>query len=177
MSLQKRLVALTALLLVIGLAVADVVIYASVHSYLYGQVDSTLAQDEALAFNYVTFTYAHAQSATHPSAPLSEAALSRRVSTDVYVVVLNHAGHVILRRPSGSPTHPDPAPVLTKSIPVQQVPELYRRSHGVSAGRYAGTFHPDPNAVVVAARGGTPTARTARSRSPCPRGRWSRRSR
>ncbi|HEY6471423.1 MAG TPA: HAMP domain-containing sensor histidine kinase [Acidimicrobiales bacterium] len=154
MSLQKRLVALTALLLVIGLAVADVVIYASVHSYLYGQVDSTLAQDEALAFNYLTFTYAHSLSATaaHPAVPLSESALSRRVSTDVYVIVVNHQGQVILRRPSGSPTHPDPAPVLTKGIPVQQVPELYRR-HGVAAGRYAGTFHPDPNAVVVGARG------------------------
>jgi two-component system OmpR family sensor kinase len=154
MSLQKRLVALTAVLLVIGLAVADIVIYASVHSYLYGQVDSTLAQDEALAFNYLTFTYAHSlsPSAAHPTPPLSEAALSRRVSTNVYVVVLNHQGQVILRRPSGSPTHPDPAPVLTKGIPVQQVPELYRR-HGVRAGRYAGTFHPDPNAVVVGALG------------------------
>jgi two-component system OmpR family sensor kinase len=154
MSLQKRLVALTALLLVIGLAVADIVIYASVHSYLYGQVDSTLAQDEALAFNYLNFTYAHSLSSTaaHPAAPMSESALSRRVSTDVYVIVLNHRGQVILRRPSGSPTHPDPEPVLTKGIPVQQVPELYRR-HGVSAGRYAGTFHPDPNAVVLGARG------------------------
>jgi two-component system OmpR family sensor kinase len=146
MSLQKRLVAIVALLLVIGLAVADLVIYASVHSYLYGQADSTLAQDEALAFNYITFSY------TNTRVPLNETSLSRRVSTNVYVIVLNHQGKVILRRPSGSPRYPDPQPILTKTIPVQQVPELYR-THGVRAGRYAGTFHPDPNAVVLAASG------------------------
>ena len=55
MSLQKRLVAVVALLLVVGLLVADVVIYASVRSFLYGQADNTLAQNEALSFNYLTF--------------------------------------------------------------------------------------------------------------------------
>ena len=39
MSLQKRLVAVMALLLVIGLAVADVVTYASVRSFLFGRAD------------------------------------------------------------------------------------------------------------------------------------------
>jgi hypothetical protein len=51
MSLQKRLVAVVALLLVIGLVVADVVTYASVRSFLYGQADNTLAQNESLGFN------------------------------------------------------------------------------------------------------------------------------
>ena len=50
MSLQKRLVGVVALLLVVGLLVADVVIYASVRSFLYGQADNTLAQNEALRF-------------------------------------------------------------------------------------------------------------------------------
>ena len=58
MSLQKRLVALVALLLVIGLVVADVAVYTSVRSFLYGQADATLAQDEALGFNYLTFAAA-----------------------------------------------------------------------------------------------------------------------
>ncbi len=146
MSLQKRLVAVMALLLVIGLVVADLVTYASVHSFLYGQADSTLTQDEALAFNYVTF-------AAQRKVPLSESSLSRRVSTDVYVTVLNREGHVILRRPSGSQTQPDPPPILTRTIPVQQVPDIYRRHHGVRAGRYAGTFVPDPDAVVLGASG------------------------
>jgi two-component system OmpR family sensor kinase len=50
-------------------------------------------------------------------------------------------------------SHPDPAPILTGHIPVQQVPEIYRRNHGVRAGRYAGTFRPDPDAVVLGAKG------------------------
>ena len=56
-----------------------------------------------------------------------------------------------MRRPSGSPTHPDPAPILTKGIPVQQVPDIY--SAGVHVGRYAGTFRPDPDAVVLRQHG------------------------
>jgi two-component system OmpR family sensor kinase len=146
MSLQKRLAAVMALLLVIGLAVADVVTYASVRSFLYGRADSTLAQDEALAFNYMTY-------ASMKKAPVTVTSLSRRVSTDVYVTVLNRSDQVILRRPSGPPRYPDPAPILTKNIPVQQVPDIYRRHHGVRSGRYAGTFDPDPNAVVLGATG------------------------
>jgi two-component system OmpR family sensor kinase len=146
MSLQKRLVAVVALLLVIGLLVADVVTYASVRSFLYGRADSTLAQDEALAFNYLEFASVH-------RVPVSLTAMSRRVSTDIYVIVLNRQGRVVVRRPSGSPTRPDPAPILTSGLPVQQVPDIYRRHNGVHAGRYAGTFRPDADAVVLGATG------------------------
>ncbi len=66
------------------------------------------------------------------------------------MVLLDRSGQVILRRPSGSPTHPDPAPILTKDIPVQQVPDIYSRVH---VGRYAGTFRPDPDAVVLGSTG------------------------
>ena len=143
MSLQKRLVAIVALLLVLGLLAADVVIYASVRSFLYGQADNTLAQNEAVGFNYLTFS-----AGRHPR--VSAPGFSRRVSDAVYVTLLDRNGKVVLRRPSGSPTHPDPAPILTKSIPVQQVPEIYSR---VRVGRYAGTFHPDPDAVVLGSKG------------------------
>ena len=143
MSLQKRLVALVALLLVIGLAVADVVTYTSVRSFLYGQADNTLAQNEALGFNYLTFAAAR-------GLPVNQADLSRRVSADVYVILLDRVGHVALTRPSGPPAHPDPAPILTKGIPVQQVPDIYSR---VRVGRYAGTFRPDPDAVVLRSTG------------------------
>ena len=70
-------------------------------------------------------------------------------------------------RPSGPPAHPDPAPILTKDIPVQQVPDIDSR---VRVGRYAGTFRPDPDAVVLAEHRATPTARTAPSPSRCPQG-------
>ena len=85
MSLQKRLVAVVALLLVIGLLVADVVTYASVRSFLYGQADNTLAQNEALGFNYLTY-------AAGRDLPITEANLSRRVSSDVYLTLLDRNG-------------------------------------------------------------------------------------
>ena len=143
MSLQKRLVAVVALLLVLGLAVADVVTYASVRSFLYGQADNTLAQNESLGFNYVT--YAAGRGLT-----VKQVDLSRRISSDVYVQILDHSGKVILSRPSGPIAHPDPAPILTTDIPVQQVPDIDSR---VRVGRYAGTFHPDPDAVVLGSTG------------------------
>jgi two-component system, OmpR family, sensor kinase len=141
-SLQRRLVALVALLLVVGLAVADVVTYASVHSYLYGQADDTLDQQEALAFNYL-------QIAAFRHEPVTRNELSHRVGTNVYLVLLDRQGHMILSRPSGSPSRPDPAPALTHTMPVQQVPDLYRRH----PGRYAGTFRPDPNSVTLGSTG------------------------
>ncbi len=143
MSLQKRLVALVAVLLVLGLVAADVVIYASVRSFLYGQADNTLAQSEALGFDYLTY-------AAERNRPVNQTELSRRVSTDVYLTVLDRSGRVLVRRPSGSPTRPDPAPVLTAHIPVQQVPDIYGRVH---VGRYAGALRPDPDAVVLASTG------------------------
>ncbi len=143
MSLQKRLVALVALLLVLGLVVADVVTYTSVRSFLYGQADNTLAQNESLGFNYMTYAAAR-------DLPVSKANLSRRVTADVYVQLLNRAGKVILTRPSGPAARPDPAPILTKDIPVQQVPDIDSR---VRVGRYAGTFRPDPDAVVLGSTG------------------------
>ena len=100
MSLQKRLVAVMALLLVVGLLVADVVTYASVRSFLYGQADNTLAQNEALGFNYLTFA-AGAQPAGHQGRSLAPG-LVRRVPRSL----LNRQGQVILRRPSGSPPTP-----------------------------------------------------------------------
>jgi two-component system OmpR family sensor kinase len=143
MSLQKRLVAVVASLLVLGLLVADVVTYAEVHSFLYGQADSTLAQNESLGFQYVTY-------AAERNVPVNKADLSRRISADVYVQLLNRSGHLILTRPSGPMARPDPAPILTKDIPVQEVPDIDSR---VRVGRYAGTFRPDPDAVVLGSTG------------------------
>ena len=73
--------------------------------------------------------------------------LSRRVSTDVYVILRNSQGQVVMRRPSGPATNPDPSPILTKDIPVQHVPRF--DNPGLGSGRYAGTFRPDPDAVVL----------------------------
>ena len=158
MSLQKRLVAVVASLLVIGLLVADIVTYAEVHSFLYGQADNTLAQNESLGFQYLTF-------AAERELPVNQADLSRRISADVYVQLLNHSGHVILSRPSGPMAHPDPAPILTKGIPVQKVPDLDRRASAATPARSA----PIPTPWCWGAQG-TPTAATARSPSRYRRG-------
>jgi two-component system OmpR family sensor kinase len=139
-NLHRRLVAVVAVLLVVGLMIADFATYASVRSFLYGRADDALASSETLAFNYLTFT---AQKQVSPT----EAELSRHVSPDVYIIITNAAGQVVLRRPSGSPTRPDPSPILTSSIPVQQVPNVHQHF-----GRYGGTFRPDPDAFVVGAR-------------------------
>jgi two-component system OmpR family sensor kinase len=141
-SLQRRLVAVTALLLVTGLAVADVVTYASVRSFLYGRADDTLTSAETLAYNYVTFAAAQGN-------PVTAADLSRHVSDDVYVLITNAQGHVVVRSPSGTSTRPDPAPILSPSIPVQQATQ----PANLHFGRHRGTFRPDPNAVVVGSQG------------------------
>jgi two-component system OmpR family sensor kinase len=140
-SLQRRLVAVMSILLVIGLVVADVVTFVSVRSFLYGRADATLASSEALAFNYVAF-------AAERNTPLSKSDLSRHVSPDVYVLIISRAGKTVISRPSGSPTRPDPMPLLSASVPVQLSPNVNTRKFG----RYAGTFRPDPNAVIVGSK-------------------------
>jgi two-component system OmpR family sensor kinase len=142
MSLQRRLVAVMSILLVAGLLIADIVTYISVRSFLYGQADETLASSEALAFNYVAYSAAR-------TTPITESNLSRHVSPDVYVLIKDRAGNVIVQRPSGSPARPDPVPLVSAAVPVQRVPDVDRTKFG----RYAGTFHPDPNAVIVGSKG------------------------
>jgi len=67
--------------------------------------DSRLASSETLAFNYVVAASVH-------HAPLAERNLSRHVSPDVYVLIIGPQGKVLVRRPSGSPHRPDPAPLI-----------------------------------------------------------------
>jgi len=141
-SLQRRLVAVLSILLVVGLLVADIVTYVSVRSFLYGRADDTLASSETLAFNYVAYDTEHKKA-------LSAADLSRHVSPDVYVLIISPKGKVLVSRPSGSPTKPDPTPLLSASIPAQRSPDVRTREFG----RFGGTFRPNPNAVIVGSRG------------------------
>jgi two-component system, OmpR family, sensor kinase len=140
-TLQRRLVAVMSILLVAGLLVADIVTYVSVRSFLYGRADETLTSSEGLAFNYVAFATMH-------KTALSASDLSRHVSPDVYVLIISPQGKVLVRRPSGSPARPNPAPLVTGRVPVQLVPSGNARKFG----RYAGTFRPDPNAVIVGSK-------------------------
>ena len=103
MSLQRRLLAVMALLLAAGLLVADLATYASVRSFLYGRADATLASSESVAYDYLTFSAMH-----HGRVTLDD--LDRRVSPDVYVVLLSPGGKVLIRRPSGPPATPTRPP-------------------------------------------------------------------
>jgi two-component system, OmpR family, sensor kinase len=140
-TLQRRLVAVMSILLVVGLLVADIVTYVSVRSFLYGRADETLTSSEGLAFNYVAFATLHKTS-------LSTADLSRHVSPDVYVLIINKHGKVVVSRPSGSPARPNPQPLVSGAVPVQSMPSIAAHTFG----RYAGTFRPDPNAVIVGSK-------------------------
>lgn len=138
MNLHRRLVAVMAILLVVGLGVADFVTYASVSSFLYGRADDQLSASEVVAANYLIYSSNH-------GAKVTASDLSRRVSPDLYILIVNAQGHVLLRRPSGSPDRPDPQPTSLYSIPVQN--EGASDEHHF--GRYAGTYRPNPSAVVV----------------------------
>jgi two-component system OmpR family sensor kinase len=141
-NLHRRLVAVMAILLVVGLGVADFVTYASVRSFLYGRADDQLSSAQVLASNYLIYAAAH-------KVPPTRSELSHRVSPDLYLLVVNEQGRVILRRPSGSPDRPDPRPTLLSSIPVVGSDTLAKRHFG----RNAGSYRPDPSAVVVGSRG------------------------
>ena len=54
MNLHRRLVAVMAILLVVGLGVADFVTYASVRSFLYGRADAELSSSELVAADYLS---------------------------------------------------------------------------------------------------------------------------
>ena len=57
---------------------------------------------------------------------LNGAALSARISPDVYVVVTNTDGSPLYTRPSGSDTYQDPPPVISGDIPVIHGPRKHR---------------------------------------------------
>ena len=131
-----------AILLVVGLAVADFVTYASVSSFLYGRADNQLASSEAVASNYLSAAAQH-----HVTVTAAE--LSHRVSPDLYLLVVDARGHVLLNRPSGSPNRPDPRPIHLAGIPVQDS-DISTHGH---FGRHGGAFSPNPDAVVVGGHG------------------------
>ncbi|MGA2522088.1 MAG: HAMP domain-containing sensor histidine kinase [Acidimicrobiales bacterium] len=63
---------------------------------------------------------------------LNRSSLSARLSSDAYVEVLSHRGVVLFRDPSGTPERPDPAPVVTARLHVQDLPpaNVFGRRHG-----------------------------------------------
>src|SRR3974390_1143350 len=101
-----------ALLLGVGVAIADVRTYATLHSSLYGRLDAQLDGAQAVAYRYLS---ADARLGRTPTAAI----LGGRVSPDVYVLVLGPGGHVVVDNPSGAIGSPDPAPLLPRTIRVE----------------------------------------------------------
>jgi two-component system OmpR family sensor kinase len=138
MTLRRRLTVTLALLLAVGLAVADVVTYTAVRSFLYGRADVQVDTSARQALSYLQHLRAEGRT---PSVQGLEA----RVGPDVYVEVLGPGGTVALGRPSGSADAPDPAPVLPKGLRVSLAPA--RRVFG----NRLGVYHPLPEAFTVSA--------------------------
>ena len=152
MRLRRRLTITMAILLILGLAVAEVLTYSSLRTFLYGQLDEQLDVAQHQAYRYLEYVHLHGTEA-------SERGLDDRTSPNVYLLVLNPQGRLVLALPSGSPYHPDPPPLLPGqhapitvggALPprlVQAAPEIhiFGDSHGV--------YRPDPYSFNLAAYG------------------------
>ncbi|MDA8359545.1 MAG: HAMP domain-containing sensor histidine kinase [Actinomycetota bacterium] len=135
MKLYQKLTLTMAVLLVVGLAVADVVTYTSLRSFLYGRLDAQLASSQHLAIRYLDFSVRHHR-------PVTQDGIDNRVDPDVYVLVIAPDGRVLASRPSGLPDHPDPAPVLPSRLRVASSEVAGQVHHG-------GAYHPNPDAFTV----------------------------
>jgi two-component system, OmpR family, sensor kinase len=131
MRLHRRLMVSMAVLLVIGLAITDIVTYASLRSFLFGKLDDQLDSSQRLAVHYLDF-------AAHRRIQPDLRHLDYRVSPEVYVILLARTGRTILRRPSGFPGHPNPRPI---------VPRAVRLSPLVATS--VGPFRPNPNSITL----------------------------
>jgi|SRR5579875_36515 len=136
MHLHRRLTLAMAVLLVIGLAVADLVTYTSLRSFLFGRLDSQLSYAQSNAVRYLV--HVHRRGRT-----LAVEGMSDRLSPDVYVIVLGPTGSVVATRPSGTPLHPTPRPVVPRSVRLS--PTL---------GPTRGPYRPNPSHFTLVARDG-----------------------
>ena len=161
MKLRRRLTIVLGSLLALGLAVSGLLIYSSVRSYLYGRLDAQLDVAQEQAYHYLIYLDAHsvrlkqsglttgvsagsggsAGSAgpgstagpTPSNGSRAQRVLAERLNPDVSVMVLDHDGRILVSRPSGPATHPDPQPVIPSRIPVQSVPpaHVFGKDEGV----------------------------------------------
>ncbi len=136
MRLRRRLMIAMAVLLLIGLAISDVVTYTSLRSFLYGRLDYQLAEAQKDAVHHLLFRGHHGTTTLHR--------LIQRISPEVYVIVLGPRGTVLAVRPSGTPAHPTPRPVVPRSVRLSR-----------EIGPVRGPYRPNPYNFTLAARNGT----------------------
>lgn len=136
MRLHRRLTLWMAVLLVIGLAVADVVTYTSLRSFLYGRLDEQLYYAQRNAVRYLVW----AQKQTYT---ITSEGIDRRLNPDVYVLVLGHTGGLVATRPSGTTLNPTPAPHVPRSVRVSP-----------TIGQARGPYRPNPYNFTLSSRSG-----------------------
>jgi two-component system OmpR family sensor kinase len=133
-----------AVVLVVALAVANLITYSSLRSFLYGRLDDQIDGAQLQAYNYLTHT---SRDRFPPPVRVLKARLDGRVSPDTYVVLLSRSGHVLLTVPSGTQTAPDPMPL----VPVSLRPAPLPRSHHF--GALGGAYHAESNSTEVGSVG------------------------
>ena len=141
MKLQRRLSLTMALLLVLGLLIADVATYTSLRSFLVGRLDEQLSVAQRQAYDDLVYLAARGRVVT-------AAHLESHVSPDAYVLLLAKDGRTLIDLPSGSPSNPDPRPALAS--PLRAQPALRARIYG----RHQGAYRPSPYSFEAPAVGG-----------------------
>jgi two-component system OmpR family sensor kinase len=117
-TLRRRLVVTIVAVVAVGLIAVDVITLTSLHSFLYGRVDSQLTT----AAHQVAALEVRAQASGQPTSAKQVLDL---VSPDVYVEVLDRHGVVVVVKPSGSSLSADPPPILPVPLPVRPLAGTY----------------------------------------------------
>ena len=136
MTLRQRLVVTIVAVVAVGLVAVDLIVLTSLHSFLYGRVDSQLT------------TAAHQVSALTRRAelagqPVTATQIRQRVSPDVYVVLLGPDGVPGVSAPSGSRFQADPPPRLPAALPVHPL------GGGYDVDQPSQAYRPASSAITV----------------------------
>ena len=136
MTLRRRLVATMVAVVAVGVIAVDVITLASLHSFLYGRVDSQLT---SAARQVAALTVRAEERGT----PVTEQAVRGRVSPDVYVELLGAGGAPEVVKPSVTDLQADPRPQLPDPLPVRPL------STGTAGAGASQAYRPAPSAVTV----------------------------
>ncbi|HEX3980240.1 MAG TPA: HAMP domain-containing sensor histidine kinase [Acidimicrobiales bacterium] len=115
MKLRRQLVITMIILVAVGLAAVNLITFTSLHSYLYGRVDDQLQGASQQMASYVT-------RARQNGFNVTRASIASHVGPDLYVELIDPAGHVVVARPSSTQDLVDPAPELPARLAVTGVP-------------------------------------------------------
>ncbi len=149
-SLRRRLTLSMAAVLVIALAVANVITYSSLRSFLYGRLDDQIDGAQLKAYNFLTVQLPHIEAFRrhgHVGEAFVKRELENRVSPDIYLLVLSRTGSVVVQSPSGPQSAPDPRPLVPASLRPAPFPRTHRY------GALGGPYHSEPNSADVGSVG------------------------